>query len=115
MPAPSATDPTRLLDPVVKAALEAMNDGNRDAWLGLFDARAILTDDGNERDYKHWSDSEIFGAGKGRIAFITRVVDKGVTIHANFHSAQWGDFKTFWKFKIQGGKIVRLDVGQEDG
>jgi len=34
-------------------------------------------------------------------------------IHADFHSARWGDFKTFWKFAIQRGKIVRLDVGQE--
>ncbi|SRR6266568_963554 len=108
-------DSDRLLDPVVKAAFKAMNESDRDAWLGLFDANAILSDDGNERDYKQWSDSEIFGAGKGRITSITRVVDRGLTFHANFHSARWGDFKTFWKFEIEGGKIVRLDVGQEEG
>ncbi len=108
-------DTDRLLDPVVKAALKAMNEGDRDAWLSLFDVRAVLTDDGDERDYKQWSDSEIFGAAKGRITSVTSVVDRGVTIHANFHSARWGDFKTFWKFKIEGGKIVRLDVGQEEG
>jgi hypothetical protein len=108
-------DTDRLLDPVVKVALEAMNEGDRDLWLGLFDVHAILTDDGNQRDYKQWSDTEIFGAGKGRITSISRVVDRGATIHANFHSARWGDFKTFWKFKIEDGKIVRLDVGQEEG
>jgi hypothetical protein len=33
------------------------------------------------------------------------VADRGTTIHADFHSARWGDFKTFWKFGIKGGKI----------
>jgi len=107
-------DSDRLLDSVVKAALEAMKQGDRDAWLGLFDERAVLTDDGNERDFKQWSDAELFGAGKGRITSITKVADRGVTIHADFHSVQWGDFKTFWKFTIEDGKIVRLDVGQEE-
>ena len=105
----------RLLDPIVKAALKATNEGDRDAWLGLFDVHAVLTDDGSERDYKQWSDSEIFGAAKGRITSISKVVDRGSTIHANFHSARWGDFKTFWKFEIQSGKIVRLEVGQQEG
>jgi hypothetical protein len=108
-------DTDRLLDPVVKVALEAMNEGDRDLWLSLFDVHAILTDDGNQRDYKQWSATEIFGAGKGRITSISSVVDRGLTIHANFHSARWGDFKTFWRFKIEDGKIVRLDVGQEEG
>ncbi len=107
-------DADRLIDPVVKAAIDAMNDGDRDAWLGLFDADAILTDDGSERDYKQWSESEIFGAGKGRITSITKVANRGTTIYADFHSARWGDFKTFWKFAIQRGKIVRLDVGQQE-
>jgi len=91
-----------------------MNDGNREAWLGLFGPDAILTDDGTKRDYKQWSEAEIFGAGRGRITSITKVGNRGTTIHADFHSACWGDFKTFWKFAIQRGKIVRLDVGQEE-
>ena len=52
-------DNDRLLDPVVKAAFNALNDGDRDAWLGPFDSHAILTDDGNERDYERWSDSTV--------------------------------------------------------
>jgi hypothetical protein len=103
------------LHPVVQAALKAIDDGDREAWLKLFDAKAILTDDGSERDYQKWSDAEIFGAGKGRITKVTGIADSGVTLHADFHSAQWGDFKTFWKFQVRGGKIVRLDVGQQEG
>ena len=103
------------IDPIVKAALDAMRDGDRDAWLGLFADDTVLTDDGTERDFKQWSDGEIFGAGKGRITSVTEVADRGTTIHASFHSARWGDFKTFWKFAIQGGKIARLVVGEEDG
>jgi hypothetical protein len=107
-------DADQLIDPVVKAAIDAMNAVDREAWLGLFAVDAVLTDDGSERDYKQWSDGEIFGAGSGRITAITEVADRGTTIHADFHSTRWGDFKTFWKFGIKGGKIVRLDVGQDD-
>ena len=103
------------LNPIVQTALRAMKDGDRDAWLSLFDAKAVLTDDGTERDYKKWSDAEIFGAGRGRITTITGVADSGATIYADFHSARWGDFKTFWRFQIRSGKIVRLDVGQREG
>jgi len=32
-------DDDRLLDPVVKAAFNALNAGDRDAWLGLTQSR----------------------------------------------------------------------------
>src|SRR5258706_10242476 len=48
-------DADQLIHPVVKAAIDAMNAVDREAWLGLFAEDAILTDDGSERDCKQRS------------------------------------------------------------
>jgi hypothetical protein len=37
-----------------------------------------------------------------------------LTFYARYHSDKWGDFKTFWRFKLADGKIARLDVGATD-
>jgi hypothetical protein len=37
-----------------------------------------------------------------------------LTFHARYHSDKWGDFKTFWRFKVEDGKISKLDVGAID-
>ena len=102
-----------ITNPVVNAALAAISSGDRDTWLNLFSDDAILTDDGHNRGYIEWSDSELFGAGKGRVTSVDRVENGGLTLHTHFHSDQWGDFTTFWKFQIEDGKITRLDVGAE--
>jgi hypothetical protein len=32
-----------------------------------------------------------------------------------FHSAQWGDFRTYFRFRLSpSGKIKRLDIGQAE-
>lgn len=103
----------QLTQPQVYAAVAAMNTGNREAWTALFAPDAVLTDDGNTRNFLQWSDSELFGKGKGRLTSIDRVEDNGCTIYGTFHSDQWGTFNTFFKFHVNtAGKIDRLDVGQ---
>lgn len=101
-----------LSHPIVKAAMTAVNQNDRAAWLLLFAPNATLTDDGNRRRVSDWSDAELFGKGNGRISTIDSEAADGLTVHAVFHSAVWGEFKTFWKFEIQDEKITRLDVGQ---
>jgi hypothetical protein len=76
-----------LTHPLVKAAVEALNAGDRAAWFALFTPNATLTDDGHNRNFTQWSDSEIFGDGAGRITEIQRVENKGLTLYAKFHSA----------------------------
>lgn len=100
-------------NPIVHAALEALANGDRNAWLNLFSDDAILTDDGHNRGYIEWSDAELFGKGKGRVTSVNRVEADGLTLHTHFHSEEWGDFTTFWKFAVEDGKITRLEVGAE--
>lgn len=102
----------QLSNPTVKAAITALHTGDRKAWLALFAPNAILTDDGNPRNYIEWSDTELFGKGNGRIIDILSEENNGLTVNTLFHSNVWGEFKTFWTFQIQGDKITRLDVGQ---
>jgi hypothetical protein len=99
-------------NPVVKAAIEAMNGGDRQGWFKLFAKGAMLTDDGTVREFTHWSDSELFGKRKAYLMSIDRVEDDGLSIYGKFHSDRWGEFDTFMKFTIQDNKIIRLDVGQ---
>ncbi len=102
----------QLQNSVVRAALTALHAGDRKAWLALFDPHAVLTDDGNPRNYTEWSHSELFGKGNGRIIDIESEEANGLTINTLFHSTVWGEFRTFWTFEIQRDKITRLDVGQ---
>lgn len=101
-----------LSHPIVKAALTAVNQNDRAAWQALFTPNATLTDDGNPRPYMKWADTEIFGKGNGRISTIDSEEAGGLTVNAVFHSAVWGEFKTFWNFEVQDSQISRLDVGQ---
>jgi hypothetical protein len=91
-----------------------MDSDNRADWLSLFVSDAVLTDDGNEEDFVHWSDNEIFGKGRARLISIDHEDDNGLTLYGTLHSAQWGTFKTFFKFHQRGEKFSRLDVGQID-
>ncbi len=106
----------QLTNPNVKAAVQAMNDGNRAAWLSQFTSNPILTDDDNPRDFVAWSDSELFGKSRGWIAEIDKVEEEenSLLLYAKFHSDKWGDFKTTMKFTIRDNKISRLDVAQAD-
>lgn len=101
----------KLMNPVVKAAIEAMNNSDREAWFALFTKDISITDDGASQELVEWSNTELFSEGRGFIQSVDRVEDKGLTVYARFHSAEWGTFPTFWKFEIRNGKISRLDVG----
>ncbi|HXX66318.1 MAG TPA: hypothetical protein VEK07_04000 [Polyangiaceae bacterium] len=101
---------THLSNPVVRAAVQAMNDADRKAWSALFEAGAVLTEAGHRRSLAQWSEHELFGPGKGHLASIERQEDDGLTVHGRFHSNQWGELETILRFQVDGGKIRRLDV-----
>lgn len=102
-----------LSQPLVRAAIEAANARDRQAWLALFADGAVLTDDGSPHALREWSDGELFGESHTRITAIHGEEQHGTLVHADLHSDRWGDFQTFWKFTLANGKITRLDVGQE--
>ncbi len=100
----------KLTHPVVKAALDAWQKGDAGAWHAFFTADAQLFDDGSPRDFSAFSRSAI---GHERFTSIDKVENDGKDIYGHFHSDQWGDFKTYFKFHINAdGKINRLDIGQ---
>lgn len=101
-------------NPVVKSAIEAMNGREKERWFELFSDKPAFTDDGIPRDFVKWCEEELFGSWSARLISVDKVEDGGLTLHARYHSDKWGDFKTFWRFVVEDGRISRLDVGATD-
>jgi hypothetical protein len=100
----------QLTNPTVKAAIEALQNGDKTAWNSLFTADAKLFDDGAPRNLHEFSNSAL---GRERFTDIEKIENHGCDIYGAFHSDQWGDFRTFFKFHVTAeGKINRLEIGQ---
>ena len=53
--------------------------------------------------------------GHERFTSIDRVENNGLDVFGAFHSDQWGDFRTYFKFHLSAaGKIRRLDIGEAE-
>ena len=101
-----------LTNPTVKAAVEALQKGDRNAWSALFEPHARLYDDGAPRNLEKFTRDAL---GHERFTSIDRVENNGLDVTGAFHSDQWGDFRTYFKFRLSpSGKIVRLDIGQAE-
>ena len=103
-----------ITNPVVSSAILALNGRDKERWFGLFSDKAEFSDDGIPRDLEKWCEDELFGKWHAFITSIDKVEDGGLTFYARYHSDKWGDFKTFWRFKLADGKISKLDVGATD-
>ena len=101
-----------LTNPVVKAAIEAFQAGDGKAWSALFEDDAELFDDGSPRSLEKFTRDAI---GHERFTSFDRVSPDGLEVVGEFHSEQWGDFRTYFRFRLGSeGKIHRLDIGQVD-
>ena len=101
-----------LTNPTVKAAVEALQKGDRNAWSALFETDARLYDDGAPRNLEKFTRDAL---GHERFTSIDRVDNNGLDLTGAFHSDQWGDFRTYFKFRLSpSGKIARLDIGQAE-
>ncbi|WP_225872199.1 hypothetical protein [Pedobacter frigidisoli] len=102
-------DLTKLSNAKVKAAIAALQKGDEKAWFPLFSADVKLYDDGNQMQFNNFFKKAL---GHERFTSIDKVENNGLDVYGNFHSDQWGDFTTFFKFQIgKEGKIIRLDIG----
>ncbi len=100
----------KLTNATVKKAIDALQAADSKAWFGLFTADAALYDDGNKMNFKSFFEKAL---GHERFTSIDKVENNGLDLYGKFHSDQWGDFKTYFKFHINAdGKINRLDIGQ---
>lgn len=100
----------KLHQPIVRAAIEALEEGDLHTWLNLFTADAQLFDDGRKIDFTTFSRNAV---GKEKFTHIDKVENDGWDVYGQFHSDQWGDFNTYFRFRVNAdGKIERLEIGQ---
>ena len=105
---PISTD--ELKNPTVKAAIDALQKGDRNAWSALFEPDAKLYDDGSPRSLETFTKEAL---GHEKFTTIEKVENDGLDLIGGFHSDQWGDFRTYFRFHLApSGKIKRLDIGQ---
>ncbi|AZI24757.1 MAG: hypothetical protein ABWZ79_20680 [Pedobacter agri] len=103
-------DLSKLSHPKVKAAITALQNGDAKTWFTLFTDDVQLYDDGNQMQFNNFFKKAL---GHERFTSIDKVENNGLDVYGNFHSDQWGDFKTFFKFQLgKEGKISRLEIGQ---
>lgn len=103
-------DTSKISDPQVKQAIEALQTGDK-SWYSFFTENPAMTDDGNKVDFKSFFTNAL---GKEMFLSIDRVENEGKNIHGNFKAGQWGTFPVFFKFhKNSDGKFDRLDIGQD--
>jgi hypothetical protein len=105
-------DTDSLTNPTVKAAIDALQKGDKKAWSALFDADAQLYDDGNPRIFEQFTKDAL---GHERFTSIERIENNGLDLTGEFHSDKWGKFRTYFRFQLSAsGKITRLDIGQAE-
>lgn len=101
-----------LIQPTVRLAIDALQQGNPAAWLALFEEGAKLYDDGSPRGLEGFTREAL---GHERFTSIDSVENGGLHLTGHFHSERWGDFRTYFRFSLSAsGKIRRLDIGQAD-
>ena len=101
-----------LKNPIVRAAISALQKGDREAWTALFEAGAELIDDGAPRDLGRFTREAL---GKERFTSIDVEENDGLDLIGEFHSDRWGDFRSYFRVELSpGGKIRRLHIGQAD-
>jgi len=105
-----AIDLTKLSNAKVKAAITALQKGDEKTWFPLFATDVAFYDDGNQMKFNNFFKKAL---GHERFTKIDKVENNGMEVYGDFHSDQWGDFKTYFKFQLnKEGKITRLDIGQ---
>jgi hypothetical protein len=102
--------PAEVTDPAVRALIDAINHGDRDAFFAALTPDVTMTDDGTERDVAQWADREIFDSN-GHLD-VESATDGGRALIANYRNDTWGTMRTSWRFTVTGNKISRFDTGQ---
>ena len=103
-------EPAELTDPTTRALVEAINANDREAFFALLAPDATLSDDGTDRDLTDWVDREIFSAG-GHMDVVSQA-DDGRSWLADYRNDTYGQMRTSWAIRVDGGRITRLETGQ---
>ncbi|NUL07205.1 nuclear transport factor 2 family protein [Streptomyces lunaelactis] len=100
----------RLTEPAVRAFVGALNANDRASFQAALGPDATMSDDGNDRDLHEWTDREIFSS-RGRMEIESQSAD-GLSLVASYRNDTWGEMRTAWTFKVEGGKVARFETGQ---
>lgn len=104
-------DISKIINPQVKQAIEALQNNDKKAWFSFFTNDAVFTDDDRTMDFASFFDNAF--KHKEKFLTIDKVENNGKDIFGNFFAGQWGTFKVYFKFHQQAdGKFNRLDIGQ---
>ncbi|MFY0253394.1 hypothetical protein ACDQ55_05490 [Chitinophaga sp. 30R24] len=102
----------QLTNEAVRQAITALQTGDDERWFALFTENPELYDEEDKMEFRPFFEHAL---GHERFISIDKVENDGRDIYGYFHSDQWGDFKTYFKFYFNAaGKIKRLDIGQAD-
>ncbi len=98
------------MDTAVAALIDAVNAGDRVAFLAALAPNATMTDDGTPRDLTAWVDREIFTVN-GHLD-VESSTDEGRSLVARYRNDTWGEMRTTWRFTVESGKVSHFDTGQ---
>lgn len=98
------------MDPAVQALIDAINAGDRAAFLAALAPAATMTDDGTARDLEDWIDREIFTVN-GHLT-VESSTDDGHSLVARYRNDTWGEMRTTWQFTVHNGKVAHFATGQ---
>lgn len=102
----------KITNSIVRSAIESLSKGDEKAWFSIFTSDPELYDDGRKINFRNFSKSAL---GHERFTSIDKVENNGLNIYGHFHSDQWGEFKTYFRFHLtEEGKIEKLEIGQAD-
>jgi hypothetical protein len=100
----------QLSDPAVRALVQAVNEGDREAFFAALAPGATMSDDGSERDLTEWVDGEIFSSA-GHME-VESEDEGGRHLLVSYSNEKWGAMRTEWRFTVEHGKINRFETGQ---
>ncbi|MBO0657163.1 nuclear transport factor 2 family protein [Streptomyces triculaminicus] len=100
----------QLTDPAVRALVMALNANDEQAFFEALTPDATMSDDGSDRDLRHWTSKEVFSSNG--YMDIESESDDGLSLVAEYRNDTWGAMRTKWKFTVSDGKVSRFDTGQ---
>ena len=101
---------SELVDPAVRAFVDALNANDPAAMQAAITENATMTDDGTPRPIGEWLQREAFDT-HGRMD-VTRQSPDGRDLLVDYSNDRWGMMATRWHFEIVDRRVAHFDTGQ---
>ena len=96
----------------VRNAIEALQSADAATWFSHFEPDTQLLDDGHPADFRSFFEHAL---GHEHFTIIDQVENDGKAVFGQFHSDQWGNFKTYFKFHLNAAaRFDKLEIGQAE-